>query len=384
MTVFKGYMKITKRNIGFILMYVAIFLGVSIAMQASASKNEGSSYAAEKLDIAVVDEDGGMLAKGLENYLKQYHEVSYMENDEGIMQEAIYYENVDLIIRIPVDFEENCLEKGEELKVTKVPGTYNSIYAQQQINTFLNEVKTYMAAGYSMEDGLEKIAAQKPSEVNLIDLNGNSGQMPGYAYMFRYAPYMFLAALCYVLGLILTAFQEKDVKSRMLVSATPQRRQVGEAILSFLVLGVTLFIIDIGITFALNGREFLEAPNLIYYLANTFVLMLVCLALAFLLGMFITRASLVNTIVTPLSLGMSFLCGVFVPLSMLGKGVKKFAQFLPVYWYEVNNDLLSEYQSVEGSVRNTMLKGYGVQLLFAAAFIGIALAVSKYRKQVRN
>ncbi|NCB91171.1 MAG: ABC transporter permease [Clostridia bacterium] len=382
MTVFKGYMKITKRNIGFILMYVAIFLGVSIAMQASASQNEVESYAAEKLDIAVVDEDGGTLASGLLTYLEQYHEVSLMENNEEVMQEAIYYETVDLIVRIPENFEKKCLENGEELRVTKVPGTYNSVYAQQQINTFLNEVKTYMAVGYSMEDSMKQISEQEASEVTLIDLNGNRGQMPGYAYMFRYAPYMYLAALCYVLGMILTSFQEKDVKSRMLVSATRQYRQVGEAILSFLVLGAVLYGINIGITFALNGMEFLQAPNLIYYLANSFVMMLVSLALAFLLGMFVTRATLVNTIVTPLSLGMCFLCGVFVPLSLLGKSVKHFSQFLPVYWYEINNDLLSEYQTIEGSVKSAMLKGYGIQLLFAAAFIGIALAVSKYRKQV--
>lgn len=384
MTVFKGYMKITKRNIGYILMYVAIFLGVSIAMQANASKNRVDNYASEKLDIAIVDDDGGTLAQGLVNYLKKYHNVSKMEHNEEVMQESIYYQTVDLIIRIPKDFEGDVLEGNEELKLTKIPGDYSDVYAQQQINSFLNEVKTYMAAGYSMENSMTQIQGQSDSEVTLIDLNGNGGQMPGYAYMFRYAPYMFIAALCYVLGLILTSFQEKGVKSRMLISAVPHRRQVGEAILAFLVLGLVLFVGNFVITLALNGKEFLHAPNLIYYLTNTFVLMLVCLALSFLLGMFVNKPTLVNTVVTPLSLGMSFLCGVFVPLEMLGKGVRYFAQFLPVYWYEVNNDLFTEYQIIEGSVKVSMFKGFGIQLLFAAAFIGIALAVSKYRKQVKS
>lgn len=384
MTVFKGYMQITKRNIGFILMYVAIFLSVSIAMQAGASKTEISSYAAERLNIAVADNDGGTLSKGLIAYLKQYHEVTYIENDKSVMQEAIYYETEDLIIRIPEDFETKCLKNGEAIEVTKVPGTYNTIYAQQQINTFLNEVNTYMTAGYTMEESCIKINAQNPSEVTLIDLNGNAGKMPGYAYMFRYAPYMFITALCYVLGLILAAFQNKNIKSRMLVSATPQRRQIGESILAFLILGIGLFAIDIICTLALNGVSFLQEPNLIYYLTNVFVLMLVCLALAFMIGMFVTKATQVNAIVTPVSLAMCFLCGAFVPLSILGKEVKRFAQFLPVYWYETNNELLYEYKLIEGSVRNQILKGYGVQFLFAAGFIGVALAVSKYRQQVRN
>lgn len=43
---------------------------------------------------------------------------------------------------------------------------------------------------------------------------------------------------------------------------------------------------------------------------------------------------MISLIVTPVSLGISFMSGVFVPLSMLGSTVKKIARFIPVYWYE--------------------------------------------------
>lgn len=382
MTVFKGYMKIAKRNIGFIIMYVSIFLFVSTIMQAMAGKSQFSSYSAARLTIAVVDGDGGTLSLGLQDYLKQYHQVVPMENNEEVMQEALYYATADLVIRIPPDFQKHCLDEGEPIKLSKIPGNYDSIYAQQQINTFLNEVKTYMASGKTLEESLTEISRQPESEVTLIDLNGNAGQIPGYVYVFRYVPYMFLAALCYVLGLILNVFQAKDIKSRTLVSATRHRRQVGESILAFLLLGTMLFLVNIVVTIVLNGMDFLNAPNMIYYTINSFIMMLVSLSLAFLLGMFVSSPTMVNSIVTPLSLGMCFFCGVFVPLEFLGNGVKYVAQFLPVYWYEVNVDLLAEYQSIQGSVRDTIFKGYGIQLLFALAFTGIALAVGKYRKQM--
>ena len=44
----------------------------------------------------------------------------------------------------------------------------------------------------------------------------------------------------------------------------------------------------------------------------------------------------VNTI----SLGMCFLCEVFVPMELIGDNVKIVAQFLPAYWYETANNLL--------------------------------------------
>lgn len=38
MTVFKGYMKILKKNIGLVIIYLVIFFSVAMALQAAASK----------------------------------------------------------------------------------------------------------------------------------------------------------------------------------------------------------------------------------------------------------------------------------------------------------------------------------------------------------
>jgi ABC-2 type transport system permease protein len=60
---------------------------------------------------------------------------------------------------------------------------------------------------------------------------------------------------------------------------------------------------------------------------------------------FIQRANIISSVTNVLALGMSFLCGVFVPLSMLSPGLKKVTQFLPVYWYEATNNGLIGYQT---------------------------------------
>lgn len=39
MTVFKGYMKILKKNIGLVIIYLVIFFSVAMALQAAASKS---------------------------------------------------------------------------------------------------------------------------------------------------------------------------------------------------------------------------------------------------------------------------------------------------------------------------------------------------------
>ena len=44
MTVFKGYMRIMKKNTGLILLYLCIFFGVTMALQAAAGKETYTSY----------------------------------------------------------------------------------------------------------------------------------------------------------------------------------------------------------------------------------------------------------------------------------------------------------------------------------------------------
>ena len=38
-------------------------------------QNTAKSYSMESLDIAVIDQDGGELAKGMASYLEQYHTI---------------------------------------------------------------------------------------------------------------------------------------------------------------------------------------------------------------------------------------------------------------------------------------------------------------------
>ena len=137
MTVFKGYMKVIRQNRGLILLYMAIFFACTILMQSMAGKTE-KNYQAESLKVAVADRDGGILAKALETYLGNFHEIIPMENEISAMQEKLFYREVEYIVRIPEDFTEKCILNGEKIEVTTIPDTYSGIYVDQQINSFLN------------------------------------------------------------------------------------------------------------------------------------------------------------------------------------------------------------------------------------------------------
>ena len=200
MIVYKTYMKIVKKNAGLILMYLAIFFGVTMIFQAAVSGDDNPNYQAESVRLQVVDDDGGVLAEGLKDYLGGIHEVSVVENNTAKLQEDLFYRNTEYIVRIPSDFFENCIQNEKPLKVTKIPGAYTAFYVDQQINSFLNNARCYSEAGFTESETAEAIADIRHPEVKMLDDTGNAGEMPAYAYYFRYLPYLlFLECICFYL-----------------------------------------------------------------------------------------------------------------------------------------------------------------------------------------
>ena len=131
-------------------------------------------------------------------------------------------------------------------------------------------------------------------------------------------------------------------------------------------------------------NDFLTDTNLPFYLLNSFILTIVALTLAFFVGSFLKSEELISAVVNVLSLGMSFLCGVFVSMDVLGKGVLTVAHFLPVYWYEIVNNILAGNKVLSSSQMTELYQGLGIQLLFAAALLGAALVLRKNRAQAEG
>ncbi|MGO5443390.1 ABC transporter permease [Faecalimonas sp. LCP19S3_D12] len=378
MTVFKGYMKIIGQNKMLILLYVAIFFGCTILFQSTAGKTE-TSYQAEKLNIGIVDEDGGSLAESLTEYLGNLHHLIPVENDVSEIQEKLYYREVDYVVRIPKNFYKKCIEGDEKLSVTKIPDTYSGSYVDQQINSFLNNARTYQASGFTEAESASALEKTQSVKVTFSNDEKSIEDAP-YVYYFRYMPYLFLALFGFVMGNILIVFQNPNLKKRMAASPVSGRRQSLEGILCLSLAGLTLwiFVIVIGILF--YGRDFYTSENFVYYLLNSASMLFVDIALAYLMGTIAPNRDALTGIANIISLGMCFLGGVFVPLEFMGSHVKAVSHFLPVYWYEKANDLLANFAHMTVSAREQFFKAVIIQLVFVGAFICLTLVIEKYKR----
>lgn len=375
MIVFKCFLRLVKRNCGLMILYLIIFLTISVSIQLMTDGKGTGDFQEESLDLAVIDRDGGMLAKELARYLGQRHHLVDIPDDEDVIQEELFYRNVYYVAIIP-----KGVEKEMKIQAVKLPGTNSAFYVDQQIDQFLDRVRVLGAAGYQGQEIYEKAAGIEAveTEVELIDKNGYGGVMAPHANMFQFMPYIIFSIICYVIAYIMIGFRKKDVRRRMDCAAMPLRQQNLQLILGYLVLGAGVWAVCILMPVLLYGKDLLTDENLFLYMANVFAVMLVSLAVAFTVGTLVRNEAVVSSVVNVISLGMSFVCGVFVSMDVLGKGVRAFAQFLPFYWYESVNQILAMNVGFTQAQQWGILKGLGIQGLFAAAVFCVGMVLDRY------
>lgn len=383
MTVFKGFMTITKRNLGYAFMYIIVFLTITIAVQKTEVTNTDKMFEQTKLDIAVIDHDKSPVSKALTNYLASCHNLIDIPDTKSAIQDNLFYRHVYYVLTIPKNFTQDCNDGTADLTVTKVPGSTSGYYVDSQINAWVQEMHMLLSSDYTAEDASAMLqdAMAEESQVTMLDQNGYGGNTPMHAFMYQYMPYIILSILCYVIITIMISFNKPEVRSRILCASISNRKFNLQLALGCAVIGLAVWGLCTLLPILLYGKTFLADTNLPYYLVNSFMMSLSALSLAFFVSTFTDKEQLVSAVVNVVTLGMSFLCGVFVSMDILGKSVQKIAQFLPVYWYEIANNLLKSHNTFNSTQIHTLYTCYGIQLLFALAFLSLALIAGRMRRQ---
>ena len=390
MTVFKGYLLIIRRNINIIIMYIAIFAGVAMMIQKAAQKEMVTeNFAAEKLNVAVMNRDGSVLGDTLLAMLERDQNVVELEDDITAIQEALYYRDIEYVLVIPEGAQQSFLDGDTSESVVQsitVPDSTMSFYVDSQVNALMNQIRTYQAGGFSFEEACAEslLLGETEPDITLIDINGNAGVRADYNYFFGYMPYAFLGATIMTISLVIMEFKNRDIQRRMQSCSVPFLKQNIATVAAFLLVGCVIWFCCILLHAIMCRGGVFTDKNSGYYLINSICCMLVALSLGYLTGMLSGGPAALNGMNNVLSLGLCFLGGIFVPIEMLGSTVEKIARFLPTYWYSRINGILGDYSVLGDELRATVYKGYVIQILFAAACFGLTMMVRRRKIQEKN
>lgn len=385
MQVFRLYFKLLKQVFPAILVYIAVFLLVTILLAVN-YKNPGDTVFVESKTPAVWinnDEENGFLDT-FKEYLGQ--NCVFVDIGEEDIRDALFFHKISAAIVIPEGFTGRFFQEGHaDILTRSVPDSMDALSLSLSVNQFLNTAAVYRdyTDTLSMEEIARKVEEDlgRKSEVTIYSSTERENKLL-LNYM-NYLSYGLLAILIISVGMIMLILQQTDIRRRNLVSPVPSGRFQAQLIMANFVFMVVLLGIFVGIAYVLcpdlkfNGQ-------LILFIGNAGVFALCALAVSYLVGISIRQKSSRDAVVNCISMAMCFLGGVFVPQAMLDGGVRKIAAFVPTYWYVKANNLIGRSSEYTLEIKQELFKCMWIELGFAAAVFIIALVIGKKRSKEVN
>ncbi len=384
MQVFNCFMKILRRNLGMLLLYTGIFAGIAVSMSNLNLQEPIGSFSDAKVKLTVIDRDHSALSRALTGYLYDRHTEIPLSDDTETLQDALYQRSTEYILIVPSGYEQSVLGTGEPLglDVAQVPDSYAGAYVDRQVNNFISTVQVYLSAGTPAAQALYAAAQDLSASVKVSMQTQARTDLPAEYYFFKFLSYAFMMLMIFGLCPVLIVFGNRNLSLRLHSSPLPLRSRnrglfAGAATLAAASLAVFLLF-----GFALYGQKMLTAAALIC-MGNALVFLLLSTSMAFLIGQLCKTVNMVSAIANVTVLAQCFLCGVFVPMELMGSGIETAAKFLPTYWYVQATEQAFRLTQVSLQSLQPILESIVLQLVFTAALLAAALAVSKQKQQVK-
>lgn len=393
MTVYKLFLRITRNNIPSLLLFLAVFVGVSLLMSTSSADRDQMDFTQTKIDIALFSQESTPLVEGLLGELEKTVRFQEREDKEEQLLDALFFEEIHGILRIPAGFTEAFLAgQTSEIFITDGINQGRNTYLEMALNRYLGLVAVYrnLLPGEPLETILALVDKDlaRQTEVNMATEDENPSDYLQSRYYFNFLAYSLFAILILGIGTSLLVMNERKIRWRTACAPVRQRR------LSLKIFGMNFSYALVcwavlSLASLLPNRELAGSPHLILFLVNSFILSFWAASISFLIAHLVKSRNGLSAIVNVIAMGTSFLAGVFVPQELLGSGILKAASFTPTYWYVLANDRIS--RSALGSLKDigpllTNDRFYlplALQLGFGFAFLALALAVGK-RKQLSH
>lgn len=375
MIVFKTYFKILKKNKAMILLYTFMLLGISLL---NYSNNESSlSFESVKPDIYIIDNDKSVISKDLYSYLEENSNIKDIGNDEDKLKDAIFYRDLNIIVTIPEGYSKKLMN-NEEVKVdVKVTGDYNSTLAKMMLERYVKVANFYSDKVNSEEELVTSVRNVLKSDVNVsMKSNLDTNLLYKMSLYFDFTNYSIIASLVFVICIILNVFKSELIDKRTIISNMNYKKFNKYLLICNLLFALSLFIIYTLFAVFLFGNTLFSVNGLLCVI-NMAIFMVCATSFAILMANLIKNKNALNGLVNVVALGTSFLCGAFVPLEWLPKGVIAIAHLFPSYYFIDANNIATTIETFNFSSTYQILINNVIVILFTVAFIILTNLVSK-------
>ena len=377
MQVFKAFLKVLRSKFGAAIIYIVLFFLVGILMTKSGT--DESVWEKSKMKLVIEDLDDTPESRALTEFISKDNTIIPAFANEDDLTDAMYYTTVDYAVTIPKGFSER-LAAGETegiFECRHIHESYAQVNIQMQLEKYINTVAAYQALGKSTQEASQAAVAALSKEANVELLqkeNETKGENSELLTFFRYMPYILLSVIMNTLSPAMIAMNRKDFRYRTDCSGISPHSYTMQ------IFGASaLYVGGIWAVFTLAGgiiNGTMYTGRLWLAVLNALLFALFSAVLAIFVSEFSPSDNVVSILTQVATLGMCFLCGVFISQSLLGSGVLSAAKFLPAYWYiRVICMLSGELAFDAGEVALAL----GIEAGFIAVFVLLAVLVRRSR-----
>ncbi|MDD5603306.1 MAG: ABC transporter permease, partial [Eubacteriales bacterium] len=426
MQLFKAYLKIIKKNIPVLMIYLLICIILTIMMTVFNRDTASEGFQSTKIRMALIVESvnespgdlegdingdsvreagasagaaGQDIAEGLREYLGNYAVMVELPDDRAKIKDALFYRDVSYVLRIPADFDEKFTGAIEDYRQAEnSEGTLSGIkeiislertvaaadsaaavYADMLTNRYLDMVRLYLVGTewLTIADAVA-LAAKALSISTPVEMEVPPDPKPGnsynIAYFFNYLAYALFSILILGVTTCMFAFNNIDIKRRNMCSPLPLRQMYLQMAGGNLVFAVLSWAVMILAGLAIFGKQILSQRGMLLCV-NSFIFMTAGLSISYLISGLLKSRNAQGAVANVVTLGTCFIAGVFVPQEFLGDFVLTIARFTPTYWYVRANNLIVDISDFSGSSTGVIISCMLIQAGFAAGILLLSLFI---------
>lgn len=381
MQVFKTSLAILKRNIPSILIYVGIFLALSLLFSSGArdQEEEFTEFDLVKTNIAVFTEEDTPLVQGFLKNLQESTTFIEVQDDKNFISDALYFRIVTYVIRIPEGFTKAFLENRQiALETQSIPGSAGNIYTDLSINTFFNTANLFLSVDEKIsQESLVQKTTQALSQKTPIEMESSQlKDSDSYAkFFFNYMSYSLVSILILGTSLVMLVWKDQDLARRTEVSPLSRISVLLQKYLALGIFALFTWVLLFSTYFIFSGQS--TENNFPLYLANSFVFTFTSLTLSVLVGTFLKSRNAISAVSNVIALGPSFISGAFVPQELLGQSVLNIAKFTPTYWYVTSNNAIASLSSATTYSLSPIFRNMLIVALFGFGFLILSSLAGK-------
>lgn len=388
MQLYKNFFRLLKNNMIGVIIYAVIFVAMIIGLTSSASAMGQSDLEFKKsYKISYVDNDDSVLSRGLIEYLGQENEVTdYNGRSESSILDLVFFSVTEYHMDIDAGFEE-AVENGEDTKITYTTNADMSgvtYAADTMVNNYISAYLDYRTMGCSKEEAVSKASELLADQTKAYVLSPDEDHVVKGTDSMLYTlnnffGYLVLGFMSLGIGIVIVENNNKQINDRITASPVEGKKISLANTMGLMTSGVFVWAFFQVIVWLVGHDTIVYKEYWWIFLINSFVSTLVACSLTSLITSFAIEGNTLTMITNIFSLGMSFICGVFVPQSILSPGLLNVARFLPLYWMVCANRMAID--GVGGSVIDTdkLFLCIGIELLFAVAFAVLAAMIKMTR-----